>query len=238
MEKVTGRIHSFESFSTVDGPGVRYVIFLQGCPLRCKYCHNRDTRDVHLGEVYDTESIVEKILNYREYMGEDGGVTVSGGEPLLQIDFVIDLFKRLKAEGIHTAIDTSGFVDVDKLKDLLDYTDLVILDLKEMDNDTHKDLIGVDNAKILKFAEHISNSGVPMWIRHVLVPTITDKEEHLIKLKEYVSTLKNVEKVEVLGYHTLGSEKWEMIGDKFMLEGIPEASGEDVKKAEQILGIE
>ena len=238
MEKVTGRIHYFESFSTVDGPGVRYVIFLQGCPLRCKYCHNRDTRDVHLGEVYDAETIVEKILNYREYMGEDGGVTVSGGEPLLQIDFVIDLFKRLKAEGIHTAIDTSGFVDVDKLKDLLDYTDLVILDLKEMDNDTHKDLIGVDNAKILKFAEHISNSGVPMWIRHVLVPTITDKEEHLIKLKEYVSTLKNVEKVEVLGYHTLGSEKWEMIGDKFMLEGIPEASGEDVKKAEQILGIE
>ena len=238
MEKVTGRIHSFESFSTVDGPGVRYVIFLQGCPLRCKYCHNRDTRDVHLGEVYDAESIVEKILNYREYMGEDGGVTVSGGEPLLQIDFVIDLFKRLKSEGIHTAIDSSGFVDVDKLKDLLDYTDLVILDLKEMDNDTHKDLIGVDNAKILKFAEDISDSGVPMWIRHVLVPTITDKEEHLIKLKEYVSTLKNVEKVEVLGYHTLGSEKWEMIGDKFMLEGIPEASGEDVKKAEQILGIE
>ena len=238
MEKVTGRIHSFESFSTVDGPGVRYVIFLQGCPLRCKYCHNRDTRDVHLGEVYDTESIVEKILNYREYMGEDGGVTVSGGEPLLQIDFVIDLFKRLKTEGIHTAIDTSGFVDVDKLTDLLDYTDLVILDLKEMDNDTHKDLIGVDNAKILKFAEHISNSGVPMWIRHVLVPTITDKEEHLIKLKEYVSTLKNVEKVEVLGYHTLGSEKWDMIGDKFMLEGIPEASADDVKKAEQILGIE
>ena len=238
MEKVTGRIHSFESFSTVDGPGVRYVIFLQGCPLRCKYCHNRDTRDVHLGEVYDAETIVEKILNYREYMGEDGGVTVSGGEPLLQIDFVIDLFKRLKAEGIHTAIDTSGFVDVDKLKDLLDYTDLVILDLKEMDNDTHKDLIGVDNAKILKFAEHISNSGVPMWIRHVLVPTITDKEEHLLKLKEFVSTLKNVEKVEVLGYHTLGSEKWEMIGDKFMLEGIPEARADDVKKAEQILGIE
>ena len=238
MEKVTGRIHSFESFSTVDGPGVRYVIFLQGCPLRCKYCHNRDTRDVHLGEVYDAESIVEKILNYREYMGEDGGVTVSGGEPLLQIDFVIDLFKRLKDEGIHTAIDTSGFVDVEKLKDLLDYTDLVILDLKEMDNDTHKDLIGVDNAKILKFAEHISDSGVPMWIRHVLVPTITDKEEHLLKLKEFVSTLKNVEKVEVLGYHTLGSEKWEMIGDKFMLEGIPEASADDVKKAEQILGIE
>ena len=238
MEKVTGRIHSFESFSTVDGPGVRYVIFLQGCPLRCKYCHNRDTRDVHLGEVYDTEAIVEKILNYREYMGEDGGVTVSGGEPLLQIDFVIDLFKRLKAEGIHTAIDTSGFVDVDKLKDLLDYTDLVILDLKEMDNDTHKDLIGADNAKILKFAEHLSNEGVPMWIRHVLVPTITDKEEHLIKLKKFVSTLKTVEKVEVLGYHTLGSEKWEMIGDKFMLEGIAEASADDVKRAEQILGIE
>ena len=238
MEKVTGRIHSFESFSTVDGPGVRYVIFLQGCPLRCKYCHNRDTRDVHLGEVYDTESIVEKILNYREYMGEDGGVTVSGGEPLLQIDFVIDLFKRLKAEGIHTAIDTSGFVDVDKLKDLLEYTDLVILDLKEMDNDTHKDLIGADNAKILKFAEHISNEGVPMWIRHVLVPTITDKEEHLIKLKEFVSTLKTVEKVEVLGYHTLGVSKWEMSEEEYPLKGVPEASLEDVKRAKSILGIE
>ncbi len=238
MEKVTGRIHSFESFSTVDGPGVRYVIFLQGCPLRCKYCHNRDTRDVHLGEVHEVDAIVEKITHYKEYMGEDGGVTVSGGEPLLQIDFVIALFKRLKEEGIHTAIDTSGFVDTDKLKDLLKYTDLVILDIKEMDKDTHKDLIGVDNAKILKFAEHVSNDGVPMWIRHVLVPTITDKEEHLVKLKEFVSTLKTVEKVEVLGYHTLGSEKWELIGDKFMLEGIPEASAEDVKKAEKILGIE
>ncbi len=237
MEKVIGRIHSFESFSTVDGPGVRFVIFLQGCPLRCKYCHNRDTRDASLGEEWIVEDVVEKILRYKEYMGEDGGVTVSGGEPLLQIDFVIELFKRLKEENIHTAIDTSGFIAIDKLKDLLDYTDLVILDLKEMDNVTHKELIGVDNERILSFAKHVSETNVPMWVRHVLVPTITDKKEHLELLKEFVKELKSVEKVEVLGFHTLGSEKWEKIGDKFELVGIREATVEDVEKAEKILGI-
>ena len=238
MENITGRIHSFESFSTVDGPGIRFVIFLQGCPLRCKYCHNRDTRDINLGEEYTVDSVVEKVLNYKEYMGVSGGVTVSGGEPLLQIDFVIELFKKLKEHNIHTALDTSGFIDTDKLKDLTHYTDLVILDLKAMDNEIHKDLIGVSNEKILKFAKHLSDNNVPMWIRHVLVPGITDKEEHLTKLKEFIYTLKSVEKVEVLGYHWLGKEKWELMGEKHPLEGVPEASDEDVIKAEKILGIE
>jgi len=151
MDNIIGRVHSFESFSTLDGPGVRYVIFLQGCPLRCKYCHNRDTRDVNLGDVYTVDEVVEKVLNYKEYIAENGGVTISGGEPLIQLDFVIEIFKKLKKHGIHTALDTAGFVDIDKIKDLLDYTDLVILDLKQMDNDCHKELIGVSNEKILKF---------------------------------------------------------------------------------------
>ena len=237
MDKIKGRIHSFESFSTLDGPGVRFVIFLQGCPLRCKYCHNRDTRDPKLGQVYTVDEVVKKITNYKEYMGDKGGVTVSGGEPLLQIDFVIDLFKKLKAKGIHTTLDTSGFIDIENLKDLLDYTDLVLLDIKEMDDDTHKDLIGVSNEKILKFAKHLSDNNIPMWIRHVLVPGITDSEKHLKDLNKFIKTLKSVEKVEVLGYHWLGKEKWELMGEKHPLEGVQEASDEDISKAEKLLGI-
>lgn len=237
MDKIKGRIHSFESFSTLDGPGVRFVIFLQGCPLRCKYCHNRDTRDPKLGQVYTVDEVVKKITNYKEYMGDKGGVTVSGGEPLLQIDFVIELFKKLKAKGIHTTLDTSGFIDVENLKDLLDYTDLVLLDIKEMDDDTHKDLIGASNEKILKFAKHLSDNNIPMWIRHVLVPGITDSEKHLKDLNKFIKTLKSVEKVEVLGYHWLGKEKWELMGEKHPLEGVQEASDEDISKAEKLLGI-
>lgn len=237
MDNIKGRVHSFESFSTLDGPGIRYVIFLQGCPLRCKYCHNRDTRDINLGTLYTVDEIVNKIEKYKEYIGDKGGVTVSGGEPLLQIDFVIELFKKLKEKNIHTTLDTSGFIDIDKLKDLLKYTDLVLLDLKELDNDTHKDLIGVSNEKTLKFAKHLSDNNIPMWIRHVLVPGITDSKEHLEMLREFVKTLKTVEKVEVLGYHTLGKEKWDLMGEKHPLEGVPEASEKDVKRAEKILDI-
>lgn len=237
MENITGRIHSFESFSTVDGPGVRFVIFMQGCPLRCKYCHNRDTRDVNLGDIYTVDEVIEKVINYKEYMGEHGGVTVSGGEPLLQLDFVIELFKKLKEQGIHTTLDTSGFIDTDKLKDLLQYTDLVLLDLKQMNDEAHKELIGVGNEKVLKFAKHLSDMAIPMWIRHVLVPGYTDDEEHLLKLKEFIQTLKSVEKVEVLGYHWLGKEKWELVGEKYPLDGVPEASDKDIARAEKILGI-
>ena len=236
-QNITGRIHSFESFSTVDGPGVRFVIFLQGCPLRCKYCHNRDTRDVSLGEVYTANEVVEKVLNYKEYICENGGVTISGGEPLIQLDFVIEIFKKLKEYNIHTTLDTSGFIDTDKLKNLLEYTDLVLLDLKQMDDDSHKDLIGVSNEKILKFAKYLSDNNIPMWIRHVLVPGHTDKEEHLIKLKEFIQTLNSVEKVEVLAYHTMGKDKWELLGEVYPLEGVPEASEQDIVRAEEILGI-
>lgn len=236
--ELKGRIHSFESLGAVDGPGIRYVIFMQGCPLRCKYCHNRDTREYSSGTKYTVDEVVNKIKRYVAYMGEDGGVTVTGGEPLLQIDFVIELFKRLKELNIHTALDTSGFVQIDKLKDLLDYTDLVLLDIKHMDDNVHQDLIGVSNEKIKLFAKHLSDKGIPMWIRHVLVPGITDSEEHLLELKAFIKTLKTVEKVEVLGYHTLGVHKWELSGEEYQLKGVPAATVEDVKRAKRILEIE
>lgn len=236
--ELKGRIHSFESLGAVDGPGVRYVIFMQGCPLRCKYCHNRDTREYSFGDKYTVDEIVNKIKRYVAYMGEDGGVTVTGGEPLLQIEFVTELFKKLKEHNIHTCLDTSGFVQIEKLGDLLDYTDLVLLDLKHMDNEVHQDLIGVSNEKIKAFARHLSDKGIPMWIRHVLVPGITDSEEHLTALREFIKSLKTVQKVEVLGYHTLGVHKWEKSEEEYPLAGVPEATIEDVKRAKRILGIE
>ncbi len=238
MSEIKGRIHSFESLGAVDGPGIRYVIFMQGCPLRCKYCHNRDTRDPSLGEEYSVDEIVAKVKRYVPYMGKDGGVTVTGGEPLLQIEFVTELFKKLKENNIHTALDTSGFIDVDKLGDLLKYTDLVLLDIKQLDNEAHKELVGVENDKIKKFAKYLSDNKIPMWIRHVLVPGVTDSEEHLTSLKEFIQTLKTVQKVEVLGYHTLGKHKWELCEEEYPLQGVPEATTEDVKRAKKILEIE
>ena len=233
--ELKGRIHSFESLGAVDGPGVRYVIFMQGCPLRCKYCHNRDTREYSRGKKYTVDEIVNQVKRYVPYMGKDGGVTITGGEPLLQIDFVIEVFKKLKQEGIHTCLDTSGFISIDKLKDLLKYTDLVLLDLKHMDDEEHLKLIGVSNKKIKEFAKHLSDNGVPMWIRHVLVPGITDSKEHLKSLKEFIGTLKTVKKVEVLGYHTLGVHKWEYCEEEYPLKNVPEATIEDVKRAKEIL---
>ena len=238
MSEIKGRIHSFESLGAVDGPGVRYVIFMQGCPLRCKYCHNRDTREYSLGKKYSVDDIVNQVRRYVAYMGKDGGVTVTGGEPLLQIEFVTELFKKLKENNIHTALDTSGFVNTEKLGTLLKYTDLVLLDIKHMDLEEHLKLTGVSNEKIKLFAKYLSDNGIPMWIRHVLVPGITDSEEHLTLLKEFIKTLKTVEKVEVLGYHTLGASKWELCEEDYPLKGVPEATKEDVKRAKKILEIE
>lgn len=238
MSEIKGRIHSFESLGAVDGPGIRYVIFMQGCPLRCKYCHNRDTRNPNLGTEYSVSEIVAKVKRYVPYMGKDGGVTVTGGEPLLQIEFVTELFKKLKENNIHTALDTSGFIDIDKLGDLLKYTDLVLLDIKHIDNEAHKDLVGVANEKIKVFAKYLSDNDIPMWIRHVLVPGITDSEEHLTSLKEFIKTLKTVKKVEVLGYHTLGAHKWDLCDEEYPLQGVPEATIEDVKRAKKILEID
>lgn len=233
-----GRIHSFESLGAVDGPGVRFVIFMQGCTLRCKYCQNRDTWDLHGGTTYTVNELVEKILRYKNYIMTNGGVTISGGEPLLQAKFLIELFTELKKYNIHTCIDTSGSVDLtDDIKKLIDLTDLFLLDIKCINDEKAKDLIGVSNKKELDFGRYLSDINKPLWIRQVLVPGITDDEKDLLELKNYISSLKTVEKVEVLPYHDLGKFKWEKLGCKYELEGYRTANNEDVKRAKEILGI-
>lgn len=233
------RIHSMESFGTVDGPGIRFVLFLQGCHLKCKYCHNRDTWDIKGGEEKTLEEIIEKIKNYKNYITiSGGGVTVTGGEPLLQVKFLIELFKELKKENIHTCIDTSGMVNItDDIKELLQYTDLVLLDIKHIDDEKCKNLVGVSNKKELEFAKYLSENNIKIWIRQVLVPGYTDDEKDLLKLRDFLGTLKTVEKVQILKYHNLGKHKWEKMGLRYELEGVREATIEDEERAKKILGI-
>ena len=233
-----GRIHSFESLGAVDGPGVRFVVFMQGCSLKCKYCQNRDTWNLKGGTTYSSDEIVEKILRYKNYIMPNGGVTISGGEPLLQTKFLIELFTKLKKYNIHTCIDTSGSVVLtDEIKELIDLTDLFLLDIKCINDEKAINLTAVSNKKELEFARYLSNINKPMWIRQVLVPGYTDDEQDLIKLREFISTLKFVEKVEVLPYHDLGKFKWEQLGEVYPLENVRTANNDDVKRAKEILGI-
>lgn len=236
------RIHSFESFGTVDGPGIRFVVFFQGCPLRCKYCHNPDTWNYDGGEEYSVSDIVSRVVRYKNYYGEKGGITVSGGEPLMQIDFIIELFKELKKQGINTAVDTSGYIfDKDnpqtlkKHDELIKHTDLFLLDIKHISDNEHKELTGVTNKNTLLFAEYLSEKEKRMWIRHVLVPGITDNDEYLNSLKSFIDTLKTVEHIEVLPYHTMGKPKYESLGMKYRLDGVEPPKKDRVENAKKIL---
>ena len=233
------KVHSVESFGTVDGPGIRFVLFLQGCHLQCKFCHNRDTWDIKGGEYKTLDDIFEKIKRYKNYMMlSGGGVTVTGGEPLLQVKFLIELFKKLKAEGFHTCIDTSGIVAItDDVKEVLKYTDLVLLDIKHIDDEKCKKLVGVSNQRELEFAKYLSENNVKMWIRQVLVPGYTDDEEDLKKLKKFIKSLKTVENVQILPYHSMGKYKWEKLGLNYELENVRDGNQEDVDRAKKILGI-
>lgn len=218
--------------------GIRFVLFLQGCHLQCKYCHNRDTWDLNNGIYKSLDEIYEKILKYKNYICPNGGVTVTGGEPLLQIHFLIELFKKLKHNNIHTCIDTSGMISLtDDVKEVLNLTDLVLLDIKHIDNDKCKDLVGIGNKLELDFARYLSNNNIPVWIRQVLVPRYTDNEQDLIKLKNFISSLNNVEKIELLPYHDMGKYKWKKLNLEYPLENVPPASDEDIKRAKKILGI-
>ena len=236
---MNARVHSFESFGTVDGPGIRFVMFLQGCALKCKYCHNRDTWDRRCGIEYSLEEILTKIEKYKNYFKPSGGgVTISGGEPLLQLDFLLELLPILKQDDIHIAIDTSGsFHLTDDIKKVIDLADLFLLDIKCINDEICKELTGVSNKLELAFAEYLNNIGKPMWIRQVLVPGITDRKEDLLTLKHFLATLSNVEKIEIRPYHDMGRFKWEQLGLKYELEGVPAATDEDVKRAKAILGI-
>lgn len=236
--KYYAKIHSIESFGTVDGPGIRFVLFLQGCHLNCKYCHNRDTWDINAGEYKSLDDIFAKIMNYKNYIYPNGGVTVTGGEPLLQAKFLVELFTKLKKENIHTCIDTSGMIALNTdIKHLLTLTDLVLLDIKHINSEKCKNLVGFSNKLELQFAKYLSDNNIPIWIRQVLIPGYTDYENDLLELKSFINNLKTVQKVEVLPYHDMGKYKWKNLGKKYELENIRPANNEDVKKAKEILGI-
>lgn len=232
------KIHSVESFGTVDGPGIRFILFLQGCNLKCKYCHNRDTWDLNQGQYRSLEDVISQVKKYKNYIIPNGGVTVTGGEPLLQVKFLIEFFKQLKKENIHTCIDTSGMVKItEEIKELLSLTDLVLLDIKHIDNEKCKRLVGFSNEKELEFAKYLSNNGIKMWIRQVIIPGYTDDEKDLLKLKDFIKQLKTVEKIELLPYHSMGKYKWNKLNIKYELEDVKEATQEDIEKAKKILEI-
>ena len=233
---VKGRIHSFETFGTLDGPGIRFVIFMQGCPLRCLYCHNRDTWNAAGGREYTADEIIDELKKYLSFISfSGGGITVTGGEPTLQAEFVTEVFKKCKEIEVHTALDTSGFADIEKVKELLEYTDLILLDIKQASEEKHRMITGVGNEKIKKFALYTSEKGIPVWIRYVLVPGYTDSEEDLKLAAEFIGQLKNVKKIEVLPYHSMGAFKWEKLGEKYPLAGVKEPDPAQVKRAKMIL---
>ncbi len=236
-----GKIHSFESFGSVDGPGVRCVIFFQGCPMRCRYCHNADTWDFSRGEEHTAAGLIDKAERYRAYWGDKGGITVSGGEPLAQIDFLTELLEEAKRRGINTCVDTSGqpFSENEpffsKFEQLCKLTDLFLVDIKHIDCEQHKKLTGHGNENILKMLRYLSKINKPVWIRHVLVPGITDDDAYLTRTREFIDTLSNVRRVEVLPYHSMGEYKWRELGLEYTLKGTQPPSKERVKNAEKIL---
>lgn len=242
-----GRVYSLETFGLVDGPGVRYIVFMQGCNMRCQYCHNPETWEKSGGTLWTPKDLFERAYRYKPYWMKsgkpNGGITVSGGEPLLQIEFVTEFFKLAKEKNVHTAVDTSGnpftmeepFIS--KFNELMEVTDLFILDIKEINDEKHKELTKWTNTNILQMARYLSEHGKRMWIRHVLVPGLTDDEEGLKELNSFIKELKTVDRVEILPYHTLGEVKWQELNIPYPLEGVRIPTEEEVKKAEELLEI-
>ena len=245
MGETLGRVHSVESFGSADGPGVRYIVFLKGCNMRCKYCHNPDTwakcGKNDGAKLMTPQEVLKTAMRYKAYWKQTGGITVSGGEALLQIDFVTELFKLAKEKGVNTCLDTSGnpFTVEEpffgKFNELMKYTDLFMLDIKHIDDEEHKKLTGQTNKNILDMAQYLSKNGKKMWIRHVLVAGITTDERYLKQLREFIDTLKTVERVEVLPYHTLGEFKWKELGIPYQLEGVEPPTEEQIECAKRIL---
>jgi len=230
------RVHSIESFGTHDGPGIRMVIFLQGCKFKCLYCHNPDTIAFEGGQFYKMEHLLKRALNLKSYFGSQGGVTVSGGEPLMQSQQLLPLFKALKEANIHTNVDTNGHVLTAHSKVLLDqYTDLVMLDIKHINNLWHQRLTGNSNHNTLKFAAYREQSGKAMWLRYVLVPGWSDQEDALHALGKHFKNYKTIERIELLPYHQLGIHKWEALGWEYKLSGVSENTEEQIERARRIL---
>ncbi len=230
-----GRIHSLETMGLVDGPGIRTVVFLQGCRLRCAYCHNPDTWDCRKGQEIEAQVLVRKLLRYRPYFAKSGGgVTFSGGEPLLQPEFLLEMLKLCKQEGIHTALDTAGF-GLGEYDEILQYTDLVILDIKHVSPEGYFSLTQGRMEEMLKFKAALDKTNIKLWLRHVVVPGITDSMNHMYKLKKIISEFKNVEKIELLPYHTLGVNKYKEMGLSYPLEGVEAMSKKRLRKLERYI---
>lgn len=233
-----GYIHSYETFASVDGPGVRFAVFLNGCPMRCKYCHNPDTWKEG-GDAAEAKDVFNRALKYKNYWKNGGGITVSGGEPMLQQEFVTELFTLAKNKGVNTCLDTSGIMfnpcDTEKTDALLKVTDLVMLDIKHIDEEAHIKLTGKPNKNILDFAQYLSDKKIPVWIRHVLVPGITLDEGALLRLGRFIGTLENVKRIEVLPYHSMGKYKYEKLKIPYPLGNIPDATNEQAQGALKII---
>lgn len=233
---IKGRIHSIESFGTVDGPGIRFIVFMQGCLMRCLYCHNRDTWDLHDGKEVTIDELMKQIKAYRSFYSNGGGVTASGGEAILQAEFVTELFKACKKEGIHTCLDTNGMVRkyTPIIDELIDNTDLVMLDIKQMNEQKHIILTKVSNHRTLEFAQFLAKKEQKTWIRYVVVGGFTDDAESAVQLAEFIKPMKNVEKVELLPYHELGKHKWEALGDTYQLDNVHPPKGETMEMIKKI----
>lgn len=233
---IKGRIHSIESFGTVDGPGIRFIVFMQGCLMRCLYCHNRDTWDLHDGKEVTVDELMKQIKAYRSFYSNGGGVTASGGEAILQAEFVTELFKACKKEGIHTCLDTNGMVRkyTPIIDELIDNTDLVMLDIKQMNEQKHIILTKVSNHRTLEFAQFLAKKEQKTWIRYVVVGGFTDDAESAVQLAEFIKPMKNVEKVELLPYHELGKHKWEALGDTYQLDNVHPPKGETMEMIKKI----
>lgn len=230
-----GRIHSIETCGAVDGPGLRYIVFTQGCPLRCKYCHNPDTWKLNDGKEATTEELLEDILKYKSFMNAShGGVTVSGGEPFLQPQFLQDLLMKCKENGLHTAVDSSGYVDLKVAEPILDYVDLVLLDIKSYNKEIFKDLTGVPLDRTLAFAKHLEERRIPIWLRYVYVPGLTDNAEDIEHLAQFLTTLSNLERIDILPFHKMGEYKWDQLGYTYTLTDTKEPSVEETNAAAEI----
>lgn len=230
-----GRIHSIETCGAVDGPGLRYIVFTQGCPLRCKYCHNPDTWKATDGNETTTEELIEDIVKYKSFMAASkGGVTVSGGEPFLQPAFLKDLLMKCKSEGLHTAVDSSGYVDLEVADPILDYTDLVLLDIKSYNKEVFKSLTGVSLDRTLAFAKHLEKRGIPIWLRYVFVPNLTDNHDDIESLAEFLSKLTNVQRIDILPFHKMGEYKWDQLGYDYTLTDTKEPTVEETNAAADI----
>lgn len=232
---VNGRIHSIETCGTVDGPGIRFVVFLQGCPLRCQYCHNPDTWNTQGGTSTTVAELMQEILLYKSYLkASGGGVTVSGGEPLLQAEFVAELFAACKNRGIHTALDTSGFSSLEKARPALDASDLVLLDMKAHDPHRFREITGADIGPVRKVLDYLRAHGTPVWIRFVQVPGLTDDLEDIRAMAAYLAGFENIQKVEVNPFHKMGEYKWQQLGLAYTLGDTPAADPRDVERTKAI----